>query len=545
MASPNKIRLHLFLLLLIIGESQSQVGFSQLSKIGIIKAKGLFLKLKGATSKQLMVIKFIPNVANITNCTAPVINDYKQMLDRILHPINSSISQMKSYYTDKVGGVRFIGAVLGGIALGIATSAQITAGFALHNSIQNAKAIKQMKDAIANSNKAIEQLTISGKQTLTAISAMQDQINNQLVPAINELGCDVAKNTLGLRLTQYFSEISLIFGPNLRDPASETISIQAISKAFNNDFESILKTLGYKGTDLLDILESDSIRARIIDVDLEDYFLSLQIEYPSLHHVTDATVQEFSKISYNEKGTEWLSVYPPHILVRGQFLSNIDLTKCVRTTTSYICQTDTSTPMSPALMACTRGETEKCARERVVTSHVSRFALSDGVIYANCMATTCVCVSKDHNILQDSAATNTMISSDFCNEIQVDGVLITVGERKLNRTYYARDVKLGKPISTDPIDIGNQLANAEQSLDKAKEFLDKSNDILKRINPNIVNTGAMIAYLIILIVLGVWSILSLTWLIYLTRKLDSQSHVIVGYRNESTVNSLSSLIPGT
>lgn len=525
--------------------SYAQLGFTELSKIGVIQAKSLNLKVKGTTSKQFMVVRFIPNVSNITNCTLPVIQEYKDMLNRILNPINSSISQMKSYYKDKVGGVKFIGAILGGIALGVATSAQITAGFALHNSIQNAKAIRDMKSAIINSNKAIEQIRQAGKETVIAINAMQDQINSQIVPAINQMGCDVAKNTLGLRLTQYFSEISLIFGPNLRDPASQTISIQAIAKAFNNDFESILKTLGYKDSDLLDILESDSIRARIIDVDLEDYMLTLQIEYPALHHISEATVQEFSKISYNEKGTEWLSVFPDHVLVRGMLVSNIDLTKCVRTTTSYICLTDTSTPMSQGLIDCAKGDVGKCAREKVVTSHVSRYALSGGVIFANCMATTCVCVSKGHNILQDASATNTMISSDLCNEIQVDGVLITVGPKKLNRTYYSRDVSLGKPISTDVIDIGNQLANVEKSLSKAKEFLDKSNSIINRINPNIVNTGAMIAYLIILILLGIWSVITLTWLIYLTRKMDDQSRTIITYRNDSTVNSLSSLIPGT
>lgn len=523
----------------------AQIAFSDLSKIGVIEGKNYNLKIKGPPSDQLMVIKFIPDISNMTQCGQPAMQNYKDMITRILTPINSSLTQMKSYYHNRDSGVRFVGAVLGGIALGVATSAQITAGFALHNSIQNANAIKGIKEAIKNSNQAIESLTAAGKKTVIAINGLQDQINSQIVPVMNTIGCQVAENSLALRLNQYFSEVSLIFGPNLRDPASETLAIQAISRAFGGDFESILKRLGYHGSDLLDIMESDSIRARIIDVDLENYFISLQIEYPTLIVIPNAVVQEFSLISYNELGTEWMSIFPNHLLVRNSLISNIDLLGCTRTTNSYICSKDTSTPISQPLWECATGDTSKCARKRVVTSAVSRFALSKGVIFANCIPITCICQSTNQNIIQDAKSTTVMISSSFCNEIQIDGVYIQIGPPSLNRTVFTNDVKLGQQVSTDPIDISNQLAEVDKELDKAKKHLKKSNEILNKINPQIVNTGVMTFVFIATIVILIWAVITMTWLIYLTRRIEHISNASVFYRNQSTVNSLSSLIPST
>nr|QZU27218.1 fusion protein [Kanhgag paramyxovirus] len=488
-----------------------------------------------------MVIKMVPNLSNITNCHITITDEYKNMIKRILTPINNALTRMRSAIQDRVSNVRFWGAVVGGVALGVATSAQITAGIALHNSNQNAKAILNMKESIEKSNEAISKLQNSVAGTVIAISALQEQINTQIIPMINQLSCDVLNNKLGLRLNQYFSEISLVFGPSLQYPATSTLSIQAIAQAFNGDFQSLLETLGYSDEDFLDVLESNSIQARIIDVSLEGLFIVLQIEYPSLVNVPDAIVQEFNLISYNYDGQEWMSIFPSQILIRGSFLSNIDIDKCVPTKNNMICPHDTSSPISEQLYSCLLGNTSSCARMPVVNSHVSRYALSEGVLFANCVPLACHCKSTEQAIIQEASTTTVMIHKDYCEEIFIDGVYITLGRKVLNRTEYSTNISVGYPTTLDPVDISNELSDVKKQLEDSKELIDQANDILKNVNPAIVTTGGFIFTIVLTTLLSIWFIISLVWLIILTKSV--RSNKLYAGRRSPTVNSLSSLIP--
>ncbi|WJL29493.1 fusion protein [Denotus virus] len=524
----------------------SQLALSELTKIGVVPGKTYDLKLSTQSSYQFMVIKLLPNLNNLTSCTVTTLENYKKMLDRILKPIDDSLKRIKNAITDKAPGnappTKFWGAVIGGVALGVATSAQITAGVALHNSIQNANAIMQLKDSIKMTNKAIAELQTAAQTTVTVLNALQEQINTQLVPAINSLGCQVIANTLGLRLNQYFSEISLIFGPNLRDPTSETLSIQALSRAFNGDFDSMISQLKYDDKDFLDLLESDSIRARIIDVSTEEYFLIIQIEYPSLTTIQGSTIYTFNRISYNNRGSEWISIFPDQLLVRGLYISNIDISQCVRTSNSIICQSDTSMPISTATWACANGNLTSCARTRVVNTHVPRFALSGGVMFANCAPIVCRCQDPVMAINQEPKVTNVMISSDECKEVYIDGYYVTLGKRTLPRSMFAEDVALGGPISVDPIDIGNELNSIQDSLNKSQEYLDQANDLLEKVNPRILNVQSFAAIMALVAILIVWFIITLVWLIYLTRNLTYVNrHMALGSR-ASTVNSLTGFV---
>nr|UED37241.1 fusion protein [Paramyxoviridae sp.] len=490
-----------------------------------------------------MVLKMVPNIENVSDCTKSVIDEYKKLLTRIVLPINNSLALMKSYITSRTTGVKFWGAVIGGVALGVATSAQITAGIALHNSIQNANAIKSMKESILKTNEAVSLLQTASRQTVIAISALQDQINNKIIPIINQAGCDIAKNTLKLHLNQYFSEISLIFGPNLRDPASETISIQVLSQAFNNDFESLLNKLGYNRHDLLDIIQSHSIRGRIIDVDVTNYFLTIQIEYPEMIQIPGAVVQEFNKITFNEYGLEWITIFPDTILVRGNLISNIDVSRCTRTDQSYICLADTSSPISSELYECITGHLNRCAKTNIVNSYAPRFALSNGVVFANCGSVTCVCRSSGQHILQDKASSNTMISNDICQEVEVDGIFITVGPKRLKRSVYSYNITTGNEVVIDKIDVGNQLSSVLESIRKSETKIRESNKILSRINPNIVNTNTLLYLIIISVIILIWLIVVTILVIRIYNKMNSEFNSNLLINRGDTINSLSQLIP--
>uniref|UniRef100_A0AAU7E344 Fusion glycoprotein F0 n=1 Tax=Mus rat paramyxovirus TaxID=3141895 RepID=A0AAU7E344_9MONO len=523
---------------------ESQMDYAQLSKIGIIKGRSYHLKITGTPSYQFMVVKLVPNVSNMSSCGQTHMDNYKGMLRRILRPISDSIDAMRSAVSDKDGSndLRFWGALIGGVALGVATSAQITAGVALHNSLENAKAILQMKDAIKHTNQAIAEVVSSQRKTVTVINALQDQINNNLIPAIKSVGCQAVGNTLGLRLTQYFSEISLVFGPNLRDPSSETLSIQAISRAFNGDFDSLLKALGYKESDLMDVLESGSIRGRIIAVSIEEFFIVLQIEYPSIITIADATVQKFNLISYSYQGSEWMPIFPRVILKRGSYLSNIDITQCTETASAVLCPSDTSSSLTNNLYECATGNIKECARIKVVNSYVSRYALSDGVLFMNCAPINCRCSNPEFAIEQTSETSTTMISDDTCKEVMVDGLFITVGRKVLNRSVYSGEIEVGGEVSIDPIDVSTDLAGVQEDLDKAQNELDQSNDILSKVNPNIINLGSFFALWGFTMLFGIYVVVSLIWLICLTKRVMSP-YRLIGMRGRSpTVSTLSSVV---
>lgn len=522
--------------------SESQIAFSDLSKIGIIKARNYKWKIKSSPIIQPMVIKLLPNMGNLTRCTSSAVDDYQQMLNRILTPISESLAIMKAAIQPKKSNYKLWGAIVGGVALGVATSAQITAGIALHNSLQNADAINQLKNAIKNSNSAITELKTASQQTVIALSALQDQINTVMIPTMNQMGCQIATNSLGLKLSQYFSEISLIFGPNLRDPASETISIQALSRAFNGDFESILNKLGYTNSDFLDVLESNSIQARIIGVDTLNYLIILQIEYPIITEIPNASIQKFNLISFNNKGSEWFPVFPKELLVRFEYISNIDISQCTQTSSSFICSQDTSSPISLALYDCIAGDLSKCIATKNVNSQVSRYALSDGVLFANCMPITCECQTTQQTIIQDKKTSNVMITSEYCQEVYIDSFFITVGPKHLNRSVFSKDFIIGDQISIDPIDIGSDISQIQASINKTQEYLDKSNSILNSINPSIINATSMIWIWFILILSVLWIVISLTWLIILTRKSNYMQIQYIRDSRSPTISTLSSYV---
>ncbi|UQM99590.1 fusion protein [Meliandou mastomys virus] len=546
----DRFRILLYILILLLKPSciESQISVTELTKIGIIQGRSYGLKISGVSSYQYMIIKLVPNTERLNNCTYEPIMNYKAMLNRILTPINESIIKVrsaissKSFSSEKPVLKRFWGAVIGGVALGVATAAQITAGVALHNSLENAKAIMTLKEAVKNSNKAIEELQTAQGQTVIALNALQEQINNQLVPAINTLGCQVIGNSLALRLNQYFSELSLVFGPNLRDPTSETLSIQAISKAFNGDFDSMMRQLRYDNSDLLDLLESGSIRGRIIEASLEDYLIVLQIEYPALTTIPDATIQLFNIISYNSKGSEWISLFPKQILIRGSYLSNIDLTDCVQTSSNYICKTDTSTAISSETYNCAIGNISSCSRTRVVNSHVARYALSQGVLFVNCASIMCRCQNPSYSFLQDPSITNIMVSSEDCKEAYIDGYFITLGPKKIHRAMYAANLTLGGMISVEPVDIGNEITSIQDSINKSQAAIDKSNELLDKVNPNIVNANSFGGIIAITIILLVWFVVTLIWLICLTKRVYRFGSSMSNSSRSSTVNSLSGFI---
>nr|AGI16933.1 fusion protein F [Morbillivirus canis] len=479
--------------------SKAQIHWNNLSTIGIIGTDSVHYKIMTRPSHQYLVIKLMPNVSLIDNCTKAELGEYEKLLNSVLEPINQALTLMTNNVKplQSVGSGRrqrrFAGVVLAGAALGVATAAQITAGIALHQSNLNAQAIQSLRTSLEQSNKAIEEIREATQETVIAVQGVQDYVNNELVPAMQHMSCELVGQRLGLKLLRYYTELLSIFGPSLRDPISAEISIQALSYALGGEIHKILEKLGYSGNDMIAILESRGIKTKITHVDLPGKLIILSISYPTLSEVKGVIVHRLEAVSYNIGSQEWYTTVPKYVATNGYLISNFDESSCVFVSESAICSQNSLYPMSPILQQCIRGDTSSCARTLVSGTMGNKFILSKGNIVANCASILCKCYSTSTIINQSPDKLLTFIASDTCPLVEIDGVTIQVGGRQYPDMVYESKVALGPAISLERLDVGTNLGNALKKLNDAKVLIDSSNQILETVKRSSFNFGSLLS----------------------------------------------------
>nr|AYR16837.1 fusion protein [Morbillivirus ceti]AYR16843.1 fusion protein [Morbillivirus ceti] len=506
-------------IIILVIMTEGQIHWGNLSKIGIVGTGSASYKVMTRPSHQYLVIKLMPNVTMIDNCTRTEVTEYRKLLKTVLEPVKNAltvitknIKPIQSLTTSR-RSKRFAGVVLAGVALGVATAAQITAGVALHQSIMNSQSIDNLRTSLEKSNQAIEEIRQASQETVLAVQGVQDFINNELIPSMHQLSCEMLGQKLGLKLLRYYTEILSIFGPSLRDPVSAEISIQALSYALGGDINKILEKLGYSGADLLAILESRGIKAKVTHVDLEGYFIVLSIAYPTLSEVKGVIVHKLEAVSYNLGSQEWYTTLPKYVATNGYLISNFDESSCAFMSEVTICSQNALYPMSPLLQQCLRGSTASCARSLVSGTIGNRFILSKGNLIANCASVLCKCYSTGTIISQDPDKLLTFVAADKCPLVEVDGITIQVGSREYPDSVYVSRIDLGPAISLEKLDVGTNLGSALTKLDNAKDLLDSSNQILENVRRSSFG-GAM--YIGILVCAGALVILCV--LVYCCRR---------------------------
>ncbi|UOX72997.1 fusion protein [Wufeng Chodsigoa smithii henipavirus 1] len=520
-STNNRTNIRLILIIVLI-KHMLCIHYENLSSVGIIKGNTYNYKIKGDPSTKMLVVKLIPNIDGLGNCTDKQMKDYKTLVKSTLQPVKDSLAQMLNNVETYNGYVKFFGAVMAGAALGVATAATVTAGIALHQSNQNAKDIANMKDAIMKTNQAITTLSSASQKMLTVIDSIRGEINQQIIPVLNQLSCETVGLNLGIKLTQYYSQISTFFGPALQNPVQSILTIQAISHAFGGNFNELMTVMGYTGSDFQDIIQGNLITGSVIGVDPEVGYIALEIRIPSLTVVPNAYVQELLPVSFNIDGDEWMTIVPNYVLTRTTYLSNIDINRCLITDKSVICGNDYATPMSNQLINCLNGNTQHCAREAVVTSYVPKFALSGGVIYANCLSTVCRCIDKDQPISQSLSQTLMMLDNQHCNVYQISNVLISTGRYLGDAEFRNEGIDLGPPIVVDKIDLGGQIADINQTISDAEEFIEESNKILSKINPKIISVKSMVVLYVVVALIAILAMVSLVLSIRLTMQVGTK-----------------------
>ncbi|WFP52510.1 fusion glycoprotein [Hippocampus erectus paramyxovirus 1] len=496
---------------------QAQINKDSLRRIGVVPGKTYNYRIAADSSTATIMIKMVPNVSNMGECGTAAVEQYKRLVDGVLRPIDDYLRLFKNEITieEPPGGKRLLGAVIGTVALGVAAAAKITAGIALHNSLKNSAAIASLTQAAINSNRAIESLRTSTGLAVTMINGIQDHLNEEVLPALNDLGCGVAENKLGIALTQYYAQLDTTFGPSLQNPAMAEISIQAISSIFDGDVGRLVSTMGYSLSEIRDVMEQGMITGKITMVDLDARILIMEVEFPNLLSVDSTVVQELHSITFSNMGSEWISVVPGMVLQRGPLLSGIRYNDCKVGATTIICSQDESYALEPALSACLSGNLGSCARTRVVNSVAPRYMISEDRVLANCISTLCTCVSTGRPMIQSASVTLLDISRDACPIVSVDNVRIKPGIVVGNITFNSSDIDFGPVTTVDPLDQSVLIGLIKEKLDETDKYLAASNKLLAGINVDVVNTGSMSAVLAICIMLIISNIALAVLTIYI------------------------------
>ncbi|ABX57741.1 fusion protein [Salmon aquaparamyxovirus] len=513
------------LLILLTAPARGQVDYDKLLKVGIFEKGTANLKISVSSQQRYMVIKMMPNLGPMNQCGIKEVNLYKESILRLITPISTTLNYIKSEIQVErevalqPNGtiVRFFGLIVAAGALTLATSAQITAGIALHNSLENAKAIKGLTDAIKESNLAIQKIQDATAGTVIALNALQDQVNTNIIPAINTLGCTAAGNTLGIALTRYYSELIMIFGPSLGNPVEAPLTIQALAGAFNGDLHGMIREYGYTPSDIEDILRTNSVTGRVIDVDLVGMNIVLEINLPTLYTLRDTKIVNLGKITYNVDGSEWQTLVPEWLAIRNTLMGGVDLSRCVVSSRDLICKQDPVFSLDTSIISCLNGNTESCPRNRVVNSVAPRYAVIRGNILANCISTTCLCGDPGVPIIQKGDNTLTAMSINDCKLVGVDGYVFRPGPKAVNVTFNLPHLNLGPEVNVNPVDISGALGKVEQDLASSRDHLAKSEKILSGINPNIINTEMVLVAVILSLVCAMVVIGIVCWLSILTK----------------------------
>nr|AWI46910.1 fusion protein [Respirovirus suis] len=490
----------------------SQVPRDKLANLGIIIKDSKALKIAGSYENRYIVLNLVPTIENVSGCGSIQIAKYKEMLERLLIPIKDALDLQESLIVIDNETVnnnyrpqyRFVGAVIGTIALGVATAAQVTAGVALMEAREAKRDISVLKEAIGKTQNSIEKLQNSAGEQILALKMLQDYVNGEIKPAIEELGCETAALKLGIALTQHYTELTNAFGSNLGSIGEKSLTLQALSSLYKTNITDILTTTNLGKTDIYDIIYTEQVKGRVIDVDLRRYMVTISVKIPILSEIPGVLIYEVSSISYNIDGTEWYAAVPDHILSKSAYIGGADISDCIESGLTYICPRDPAQIIADNQQQCFLGHLDKCPITKVVDNLVPKFAFINGGVVANCIASTCTCGEERVQVSQDRNKGVTFLTHDNCGLIGINGMEFHANKKGSDATWNVSPIGVGPAVSLRPVvSATNFLNSSRKDLMKAKEILNQVGNLRDLTVITIINIVIIAVLLIYVTGLGI------------------------------------------
>ncbi|BAJ11745.1 fusion protein [Human parainfluenza virus 4a] len=474
------------------------------------------------TKPSYLTVDLIPNLKNLDqNCNYSSLNYYNKTALSLIQPIADNINRLTKPITSSEIQSRFFGAVIGTIALGVATAAQVTAAIGLAKAQENAKLILTLKKAATETNEAVRDLANSNKIVVKMISAIQNQINTIIQPAIDQINCQIKDLQVANILNLYLTEITTVFHNQLTNPALESISIQALKSLLGPTLPEVLSKLDLNNISAASVMASGLIKGQIIAVDIPTMTLVLMVQIPSISPLRQAKIIDLTSITIHTNSQEVQAVVPARFLEIGSEILGFDGSVCQITKDTIFCPYNDAYELPIQQKRCLQGQTRDCVFTPVAGTFPRRFLTTYGTIVANCRDLVCSCLRPPQIIYQPDENPVTIIDKDLCTTLTLDSITIEI-QKSINSTFRREVVLESTQVrSLTPLDLSTDLNQYNQLLKSAEDHIQRSTDYLNSINPSIVNNNAIIILIILCILLILTVTICIIWLKYLTKEVKN------------------------
>nr|AGE09712.1 fusion protein [avian paramyxovirus 1] len=465
----------------------------------------------------------------------PPLEAYNRTLTTLLTPLGDSIHRIQGSVSTSGGRrrKRFIGAVIGSVALGVATAAQITAAAALIQANQNAANILRLKESIAATNEAVHEVTSGLSQLAVAVGKMQQFVNDQFNNTARELDCIKITQQVGVELNLYLTELTTVFGPQITSPALTQLTIQALYNLAGSNMDYLLTKLGVGNNQLSSLIGSGLITGYPILYDPQTQLLGIQVNLPSVGNLNNmrATYLETLSIS-TTKG--FASALVPKVVTQvGSVIEELDTSYCIESDLDLYCTRIVTFPMSPGIYSCLSGNTSACMYSKTEGALTTPYIALKGSVIANCKITTCRCADPPGIISQNYGEAVSLIDRHSCNVLSLDGITLRLSG-EFDATYQKNiSILDSQVIVTGNLDISTELGNVNNSISNALDKLAESNSKLDKVNVRLTSTSALITYIVLTVISLVFGTLGLILACYLMYKQKAQQKTLLWLGNNT------------
>nr|QOU81526.1 fusion protein [Avian orthoavulavirus 16] len=516
--------------------ARASIDGRQLAAAGIVVTGEKAINLYTSSQTGTIVVKLLPNIPQGREaCMRDPLTSYNKTLTSLLSPLGEAIRRIHESTTETAGLVqaRLVGAIIGSVALGVATSAQITAAAALIQANKNAENILKLKQSIAATNEAVHEVTDGLSQLAVAVGKMQDFINTQFNNTAQEIDCIRISQQLGVELNLYLTELTTVFGPQITSPALSPLSIQALYNLAGGNLDVLLSKIGVGNNQLSALISSGLISGSPILYDSQTQLLGIQVTLPSVSSLNNMRAIFLETLSVSTDKGFAAALIPKVVTTVGTVTEELDTSYCIETDIDLFCTRIVTFPMSPGIYACLNGNTSECMYSKTQGALTTPYMSVKGSIVANCKMTTCRCADPASIISQNYGEAVSLIDSSVCRVITLDGVTLRLSG-SFDSTYQKNiTIRDSQVIITGNLDISTELGNVNNSINNALDKIEESNQILDSVNVSLTSTNALIVYIVCTALALICGITGLILSCYIMYKMRSQQKTLMWLGNNT------------
>ncbi|AVG72387.1 fusion protein [Avian paramyxovirus 17] len=497
---------------------------------GIVIREQKQVRVYSTSQTGTIVLRLLPYISSDhESCIRSTIEAYNTTVTNILSPLGEAIQRIQGSYQesalDREG--RLVGAIVGGVALGVATAAQITAASALIQANENAKNILRLKDSIAKTNEAVRDVAEGVGHLAIAVGKLQDFVNEEFNKTTTAINCVQAAQRLGVELSLYLTEITTVFGPQITSPALTQLTIQAVYNLAGGNLDVLLNRLGADNSQLSSLVGSGLISGQPILYDAETQILGIQITLPSIGNLKGVLATYLDSVAVDTPAGLASPLIPRTVIQSNGVVEELDTSPCVEASADIYCTKITTLPIAQGTTNCLLGNVSQCLYSKTNGVLTTPYMTLNGKIVANCRHVTCRCHEPSRILSQDYGEAVLLIDSTMCQVLNLDGVSIKLDGRF--DSEYSKNISIGanRVIVSSTIDITTELGSVNQTLQDALDKLDQSDAQLNKVNVRLASTEAMVTYIVLTVLAIVLGLVGLGLGCYSMMKVRAQAKTIL------------------